>query len=256
MTDGPRSTREIYDSASPKWARNEKLLLSDFTARPYVLEQLEPLSDQRVLDLGCGEGFVARQIKAAGAASVLGIDLSEGMIDEARAEEKRNPQGIEYRQGDATDLQDLSEAAFDRVAAVFLFNYVASDVMTEVIRSVRSWLAPGGRFVFTVPHPSLPFMRGEEPPFFFRRDGTGYFSARDKTLEGSIWRRDGVAVPVRCVHKPLEVYFEALGNAGWTGMPKVMELRVQPEHVDLDRDFFEPLLDQPLHLLFSVEKQE
>lgn len=256
MPEGPRSTRDIYDSASPKWARNEKLLLSDFTARPYVLDQLQPLSGRRILDLGCGEGFVARQIKTAGAASVLGIDLSEGMIDQARAEEKRNPQDIEYRQGDVSDLQDLPESAFDRIAAVFLFNYVGSDVMTEVIRRARSWLAPGGRFVFTVPHPSLPFMRAEEPPFFFRRAGAGYFSATNTTLEGLIWRRDGVAVPVRCVHKPLEVYFDALRNTGWTCMPEVMELRVQPEHVDLDRDFFEPLLDQPLHLLFSVEKEE
>ncbi len=256
MPERRGSTRDIYDSASPKWARNEKLLLSDFTARPYVLEKLEPLSKRRVLDLGCGEGFVARQIKTAGAASVLGIDLSQGMIDQARAEEKRNPQGIEYRQGDASDLNDLPEAGFDRIVAVFLFNYVESGVMTEVIRRVRSWVAPGGRFVFTVPHPSLPFMSEEKPPFFFRRDGAGYFSAMNRTLEGSIWRRDGVAVPVRCVHKPLEVYFEALRNTGWTCMPEVRELRVQPEHLELDRDFFEPLIDQPLHLLFSVERQE
>ena len=256
MTETRDSTRTIYDDASPKWARNEKLLLSDFTARPHVIEKLQPLPDRHVLDLGCGEGFVSRQLKAAGAASVLGIDLSKGMIDQARAEEMRNPQGIEYRKGDASNLQGLPEAAFDRIAAIFLFNYLGSDAMTNVLRRVRAWIAPGGRFVFTVPHPSLPFMCKEEPPFFFRRDGAGYFSAMDRTLEGSLWRRDGVAVPVRCVHKPLEVYFEALRNTGWTCMPEVMELRVQPEHLDLDRNFFEPLLDQPLHLLFSLEKQE
>lgn len=255
MSDEPRSTRAIYNRASPKWARNEKRLLSDFTARPVVLEKIQPLTQQRVLDLGCGEGFVARQIKAAGATSVLGIDLSEGMIDHARDEENRNPQGIEYRQGDASKLTDLPEATFDRVVAVFLFNYLETDVMTEVIRRVHSWLTPGGRFVFTVPHPSLPFMRGEEPPFFFRRDGAGYFSGKNQTLEGSIWGRDGIEVPVRCVHKPLESYFEALRNTGWKTMPEVIELRVQPEHVELDRDFFEPLVDQPLHLLFSVEKE-
>lgn len=254
MADSPRSTREIYDGASANWARKEKLLLSDFTARPFVLERVQPLEGCRVLDLGCGEGYVARQIQAAGAASVLGVDLSQGMIDQARAEEERNPQGIEYRQGDASDLAELPDNSFDRVVAVFLFNYVDTGVMTEVMRRVRACLAPGGRFVFTVPHPSYPFMRGEEPPFFFERQGAGYFSARNQTLEGSIWRRDGVAVPVRCVHKPLEAYFEGLRETGWTGMPEVAELRVQPEHVELDRDFFEPILDYPLHLLFSVEK--
>ncbi len=87
MADAADSTESIYDSASPQWARNEKLLLSDFTARPFVLQKLEPLAGLRVLDLGCGEGFVARQIKTAGAATVLAIDLSAGMIEQARAEE-------------------------------------------------------------------------------------------------------------------------------------------------------------------------
>lgn len=253
MSDQPKSTESMYDGASPQWARNEKILLSDFTARPFVLEKLEPLAGQRVLDLGCGEGFVARQIKAAGAASVLGIDLSAGMIEQACAEEERAPLGVEYRQGDAAELDDLAEAAFDRVAAVFLFNYVDSGVMTEVMRRVRRWLAPGGRFVFTVPHPSLPFTRGEEPPFFFRGADIGYFNGKDQTLEGLIWRRDGVSVPVRCVHKPLEVYFQALRTAGWQQMPDLTELAVRPEHIELDPDFFTPLLEQPLHLLFSVE---
>ena len=90
MGDGPRSTEEVYNSASPQWARKEKLLLSDFTARPYVLDRLAPLSGLRVLDLGCGEGYVARKIVDAGAASVLGIDLSAGMIEQALAEAKRD----------------------------------------------------------------------------------------------------------------------------------------------------------------------
>jgi SAM-dependent methyltransferase len=253
MADLPDSTESIYDSASPQWARNEKILLSDFTARPFVLQKLEPLEGKRVLDLGCGEGFVARQIKTAGASTVLAIDLSAGMIEQARAEEERAPLGVEYRQANAAELNDLPAASFDRVAAVFLFNYVDSTIMTEVMRRVRRWLAPGGRFVFTVPHPSLPFIREEAPPFFFKAGDLGYFSGTDQTLEGLIWRRDGVSVPVRCVHKPFEVYFQALRAAGWQNMPDLTELAVRPEHIELDPDFFEPLRDQPLHLLFSVD---
>ena len=256
MADNQQSTRAIYDGASSQWARNKKLLLSDFTARPYVLEMIQPLSGIHVLDLGCGEGFVARQVRAAGAASVIGIDLSEGMIQQARAEEKRLPQGIKYRQENVALVQDVQENGFDRVIAVFLFNYLTSEEMTKVMRRVRGWLKSGGRFVFTVPHPSLPFMRGEDPPFFFHRPKTGYFSAKDMTLEGKIWRRDGVAVPVRCVHKPLEVYFQALRDAGWKAMPDLMELRVQPEHIELDSEFFGPLLDVPLHILFSLESEK
>jgi SAM-dependent methyltransferase len=218
------------------------------------MEKLLPLAGKRVLDLGCGEGYVSRQIKDAGAASVLGIDISAGMVEAAQAEEARSPRGIVYEQGDAATLDDLPEGAYDRVAAVFLFNYVDSQVMTEVMRRVRHWLAPGGRFVFTIPHPSLPFIRAEEPPFFFQRPETGYFSTKDMTLEGSIWGRDGHAVPVRCVHKPLEVYFQAMRNAGWTCLPDLVELRVRPEDIELDPEFFGPLIEEPLHILFSLER--
>jgi SAM-dependent methyltransferase len=254
MTGRNESTEAIYDSASSNWARTEKLLLSDFTARPFVLDRLGPLDGLGVLDLGCGEGFVSRQIKKAGARAVLGIDLSAGMIEEACAQEAREGLGIEYRQADASELDDLPEGAFDRIVAVFLFNYVDSAQMTRIMGRVRRWLAPGGRFVFTVPHPSLPFIREEAPPFFFESAGIGYFTGKDRTLEGSIWRRDGVRVPVRCIHKPFEVYFEALKAAGWQSLPDLRELGVQPEHVELDPDFFGPLEDQPLHLMFSLER--
>jgi len=254
MDDGRESTESIYDKASPDWARTEKLLLSDFTARPFVIDRLGSLEGLGILDLGCGEGFVSRQIKQAGAATVLGVDLSAGMIEEARAAEEREPLGIEYRQADASELGDLPEGAFERVVAVFLFNYVDSKEMTRIMRRVRYWLAPGGRFVFTVPHPSLPFTREEEPPFFFESDGIGYFSGKDQELEGSIWRRDGVRVPVRCIHKPFEVYFQSLNAAGWQSLPDLRELTVQPEHLELDPDFFGPLRDQPLHLMFSIER--
>ena len=118
------TTEKAYDAASHNWARNEKLLLSDFTARPYVLEKLQPLAGKTVLDLGCGEGFVARQVKDMGASTVLGIDLSQGMIEQAKQEERRSPKGIDYLQADVIDLTELSGATFDRIVAVFLFNYL------------------------------------------------------------------------------------------------------------------------------------
>ena len=70
------STEEIYDAHAQNWVREERMLLSDFTARPYVIEELSPLAGAHVLDLGCGEGYVARLAAEAGAASVTGIDMS------------------------------------------------------------------------------------------------------------------------------------------------------------------------------------
>jgi hypothetical protein len=105
-----------------------------------------------------------------------------------------------------------------------------------------------------VPHPSLPFIRVEEPPFYFSPGECGYFSGQDQLFEGEIYRRDGVGVPVRCVHKTLADYFQCLQAGGFSVMPDVEELHVTPEMLETDREFFAPLVDQPLHLAIRVRK--
>jgi SAM-dependent methyltransferase len=139
------------------------------------------------------------------------------------------------------------------VLAVFVFSYVSVDEMTRAFGEVRRVLAPGGRFVFAVPHPSLAFLRPAEPPFWFDAGGRGYFSARDVRCEGEIACIDGSALPVQMVHKPIEDYFEALSAAGFERLPVVRELRVLPEHMAAHPDLFGPLADVPLHLAMRVE---
>ena len=247
------TTSELYDVAAATWVRTEPVLLSDYTARPFVLEAVSPLAGQRVLDLGCGEGYVSRQLAAQTPARLLSVDISKGMIDLAQAAEDADPLGIEYRVASATEL-DLEEE-FDLVLAVFLFNYLSCDEMSAVLKKVHDHLAPGGRFLFTAPHPAFPFLdRPAEPPFFFDTEGFDYFSARDQQLEGRIWRRDGESVPVRCVHKPMDEYFTALERAGFSQAPRVTELSVTQEHLELDPEFFGPLRGLPLHVAFEVTR--
>lgn len=254
MSAAGESTAAVYDRAAGNWQRKEAVLLSDFTARPFLVEWCEPLQGRDVLDLGCGEGYFARQLRRRGARRVRGIDVSAGMVERACAEEAREPLGVEYLHGDATDLGAVPDGSVDLAVAVFLFNYLDRKATAAVMTHVHRLLRPGGRFVFAVPHPSLPFLRAEQPPFFFSRAGLGYFSARDATLEGRIWRRDGVDVPVRCVHKTLQDYFECLALAGFAALPEVRELAVTDAHLALDPAFFGPLRDQPLHLAFRIGK--
>ena len=248
------STECLYDRASRDWTRNEPLLLSDYTARPFLLDWCEPVQSLSVLDLGCGEGYFARNLKYRGAGSIQGMDLSSEMIDRAREAESTEGLGIQYRAGNATDLTCFEDGAFDRVVAVFLFNYLSSEQTKATMEEVIRVLKPGGRFVFAVPHPSLPFGRLQKPPFFFSPGEAGYFSGRDESFEGEIYRRDGVSVPVRCVHKTLSDYFRCLREAGFASMPDLEELCVTPEMLEIDPEFFGPLTDEPLHLAFRVEK--
>jgi SAM-dependent methyltransferase len=248
------TTEAIYDGASRSWRRAAPVLLSDYTARPFLLDWCDSVERSTVLDLGCGEGYFARQLKQRGAAHIEGLDLSSEMIARALEQEREEPLGIRYATGHATDLGRFEDASFDLVVAVFLFNYLDHAETTRTMCEVARVLRPGGRFIFAVPHPSLAFQRPEEPPFYFSRDEAGYFSGRDRVFEGEIWRRDGECVPVRCVHKTFSDYFTALRQAGFLGLPEIEELHVTESIRSVDPAFFGPLVDQPLHLAFRVEK--
>jgi 2-polyprenyl-3-methyl-5-hydroxy-6-metoxy-1,4-benzoquinol methylase len=113
----------------------------------YTLDQLAgDLTGQAVLDLACGDGFHTRRWKQHGAARVVGVDLSQRMIDLARAEEERHPLGIEYIQQDAAAF--TADEPFDLVAAAYLLNYAQTpDQLFEMALAVARSLKPGCRFI-------------------------------------------------------------------------------------------------------------
>ncbi|MDG2425413.1 MAG: class I SAM-dependent methyltransferase [Flavobacteriales bacterium] len=247
------NAEQIYDAHTDLWVRREPILLSDYSARPRVLQLCGNVQGKTILDLGCGEGYVSRQLLAAGAQSVTGHDVSASMIDGARkTAEQLGLSGLDYsvvdlRRADFGDPKD----PVDLVIAVFLFNYMDTDSMSHILRRVRSVLKPGGQFIFTVPHPMLPWIKPAELPFYMQPKG-GYLSSVDVPFPGRIWRRDGESVEVQAVHKTFTTYFTALREAGYTDMPLVEELHITDEHVALDPDFFGPLVDLPLHVAFSL----
>ncbi|EFX05074.1 methyltransferase type 11 [Grosmannia clavigera kw1407] len=112
-------------------------------------------SGARVLDLACGTGFYSRRLLDWGAASVVGIDLSEGMITAAQqgwpAEDKR----LQFQVGDAQRLGAVFDEGqpFDLVTGAWLLNYAASlDDMTAMFASIAANLGEGGVFVSVTPH--------------------------------------------------------------------------------------------------------
>lgn len=246
--------RALYDADAARWQRREPNSLSDFTGRPVVFEMCGNVTGLSVLDVGAGEGYCAREMKQRGASSVFAVELSAEMVKLAKAQEDVLKQGIDYRQGDARDLQ-VKEASFDLALAVFVFNYLTTEEMRMALEGIYRALRPGGHLVFAIPHPAFPFIRTTlAPPFFFDFQGRGYFSGKDSLNQGEIHCRDGRALRVQMVHKPLEEYFGALRSGGFTSMPEVREMRVLPEHLALDPEFFGSLSDIPLHMAFRVRR--
>src|SRR3546814_16632690 len=100
------------------------------------------MAGRRVVDLGCGFGWFARWARENGAASVLGLDLSDNMLARARAETADS--AIRYAKADLDRLV-LPPAAFD-LAYSTLALYRKSVVKGKSV-SVRVDL--GGRGIIT-----------------------------------------------------------------------------------------------------------
>lgn len=246
-------TKKIYNDNAGKWLRLAPSSLSDFTARPAVFDACGDLDARSVLDIGCGEGYCARELKRRGAGDYLGIDLSPQMIDAANAQEANDLLGIEYRVANVVEF--VPERQFDLCVAVFLFNYLRVEEMQRVFSMVYESLHDGGQFVFSVPHPFFPFVRTQSlEPFYFSAAGKNYFVSVNEQFEGQIWKQDGEALHVQCVHKTFANYFESLRQAGFSEMPQISELTVTEELAKKDEAFFAPLLNEPLHVLFNISK--
>lgn len=246
-------TEQVYNENAGQWLRLAPSSLSDFTGRPAVFDACGELNGRSVLDIGCGEGYCARELKRRGAGDYLGIDLSSQMIAAAKAQEEKDQHGIEYHVSDVTTF--APERQFELCVAVFLFNYLRVEEMHRVFATVYDALVPDGQFVFSVPHPFFPFVRTEQTaPFYFSATGKNYFASVDDQFEGEIWKQDGEPLHVQCVHKTFGDYFDGLRKAGFTRMPRIRELTVTPELAETDEGFFGPLLNTPLHVVFDVSK--
>jgi SAM-dependent methyltransferase len=116
---------------------------------PEIRAMLPPLEGRRVLDLGCGFGWFARWARAAGASYVLGIDVSERMLERART--LTDEAAIDYR---SADIETLAiEGKFDLVYSSLALHYIED--FTRVCTVVQRLLVPGGAFVLSVEHPIL-----------------------------------------------------------------------------------------------------
>src|SRR5262245_54525784 len=130
------------------------------------------LTGNSVLDLACGEGFYTRFLKKAGAGKTLGVDLSERMIDLARAEESRNPLGIDYLVQDAKMLE-LPEKV-DLVVAAYLLNYAANkEELRAMCQAVARNLKPGCRFITVNNSPVWPTKPVSYKQYGFDRKSAG-----------------------------------------------------------------------------------
>ena len=156
----------------------------------------------RVLDVGCGQGRVARHLAAQGAV-VVGVDLSDELLERAR---RRPSSGIEYVHGDAADPSTWWDGApFDGATCEMALMDV--DDLDGALRAVAAAVRPGGWFVCSLFHPCFP---GKDDGLPSWPPAEGYAAERWWTTDG-----DGVRGRVGAHHRRLSSYVNALVDAGF-----------------------------------------
>ena len=122
--------------------------LNKVMEEPAIRSLMPDLTGKRVLDLGCGFGHVARYARQMGAAKVLGVDISDRMIEAAR--QATEDQAVTYSVIAMQDIKPMPRQ-FDVVISSMALHYI--DDYAAVVKTIAESLTLGGSFLFSIEHP-------------------------------------------------------------------------------------------------------
>ena len=175
-----------------------------------LLALLPEAKGQRVLDLGCGAGQLARHLAAMGAAEVIGVDVSERMLALARGE-FAHPR-VTYRRA-AIEEVAFTPGRFDLIVSSLALHYV--DDYAGLVQRVARWLAAAGVFVYSIEHPIFTARLpgdGWVLDDAGRRVRWGLDRYADEGAREETWFVPGV----RKIHRTLATLINGLVDAGLT----------------------------------------
>ncbi|MFM0152312.1 class I SAM-dependent methyltransferase [Paraburkholderia sediminicola] len=205
-------TQNIYDD--PAFFNNYSQLgrskqgLAGAPEWPALRAILPEMRGLAVVDLGCGYGWFCRWAREAGATTVLGLDVSEKMLERARS--SSNDPAMRYDRADLEHL-DLPQAGFDLVYSSLAFHYIEN--LRGLLDVVHRALVPGGHLVFSIEHPV--FMAPQQPCWSVDADGRKHWPLDSYQLEGprvTNWLADGVIKQ----HRTIGTLLNHLIGAGFT----------------------------------------
>ncbi len=213
----------------------------------HVLKELMPnLHNKSVLDLGCGFGWHCRFAREQQASSVVGVDISDNMLQRAR--EKTDDPSISYMKMPIEDI-DFSGFEFDVVISSLAFHYIES--YESICNKVHDCLKPGGTFVFSVEHPI--FTSRKEQAWYVDDHGNHLHWPVDNYQFEGVRETTFLTENVVKYHRTISTYINDLISAGFSiravkePMPSDELLKSVPEMKDENR--------RPMFLMISAVKE-
>ncbi|MCR1899818.1 class I SAM-dependent methyltransferase [Irregularibacter muris] len=208
-------------------------------------KMLPDFKGKRVLDLGCGFGWHSRYALEQGAKSIVGIDISERMLQEAR--EKTTSPLIEYIHMPVEDM-DYPENSFDVVVSSLVFHYIES--FENICKKISQCLVQGGDFVFSVEHPVFTAQGNQQ--WYCDAKGNLLHWPVDHYFEEGVRQAVFLGEKVTKYHRTLTTYINALIQCGF----EIIKL-VEPQPADhlMNEPGMKEELRRPMMLLISARKK-
>jgi ubiquinone/menaquinone biosynthesis C-methylase UbiE len=228
------ATREAYERLAKVWsAETDNGPWNGWLERPALRSAVPlPLDGRVVLDAGCGSGAQCEWLAEQGA-EVVGIDLSPGMIAQAR---QRCGEHARLLVADLAQSLPLEPGSLDGVTCSLALHYLEdwSVPLTSFARALR----PGGWAVLSLDHPA-------GPPLASQRGG--YF---DHELVSDTWTKADVTVTQQFWRRPLGSVVQAFAAAGlW--IETVVEARPTAEAIQRFPALAE-LADTPSFIVYRL----
>jgi SAM-dependent methyltransferase len=204
-------TQNIYDNEEffQAYSKLERSVrgLDGAPEWPALRALLPNLRGLKVLDLGCGFGWFCRWARESGASVVLGLDVSDKMLAQARAA-TQDP-AITYTR---TDLEhvNLVRKSFDLVYSSLTLHYLEG--LNKLMGQVYQALVPGGRLVFSVEH---PIFTAPSNPNWISSAAGGRIWPLDRYLDEGPRTTEWLAKGVIKQHRTLETYINPLVQLGF-----------------------------------------
>ncbi len=213
---------------------------------PAIHALLPDLNGKRVVDLGCGFGLFARWARQHGAASVLGLDLSQNML--ARAKASTEDANIDYRIADLETLE-LPEAAFDLAFSSLAFHYVTD--FARLIRTIHRALVKDAHLVFNIEHPV--YMAAAQPSWIVEADGRKTWPVNNYAREG-VRTSDWLAKDVVKYHRTLATTLNTLLDTGFA-IRRVVEFAPSAEQIAAAPQLAEEM-ERPMMLIVKAQRTD
>lgn len=236
-TGDDMAKQNIYDNETffdgYKKLRERKNNANILLEIPALFSLIPDLTGKSVLDLGCGFGEHCKRFVDKGATKVIGIDISEKMLEVAKTENS-DPK-ITYLNIPIEDIAAIDEK-FEMVISSLALHYVED--FSGVVKNVYNRLKDGGFFVFSQEHPLNTCHSGGDR---WTRDKDGnklYLNLKNYGIEGereSVWFVDNV----KKYHRTFSTVINTLIKGGFSiekliePLPTAELLKEHPDQEDL-----------------------